>query len=94
MPLLSKGRRWQAPYKPFKRVKIGERMLILLERMVKGPLWGCRMCGNCMLQETSYICPMQCSKGARNGPCGGSTQGECYVDSSRPCIWRQRKDAP
>jgi methylenetetrahydrofolate reductase (NADPH) len=87
MPLLSKGRRWQSPYKPFKRVKLGERMLILLERMVKGPLWGCRMCGNCMLQETSYICPMQCSKGARNGPCGGSTPEACYVDDSRPCIW-------
>ena len=87
MPLLSKGRRWQSAYKPFKRVKLGERMLILLERMVKGPLWGCRMCGNCMLQETSYICPMQCSKGARNGPCGGSTPGACYVDDSRPCIW-------
>ena len=87
MPLLSKGRRWQSAYRPFKRVKIGERMLILLERMVKGPLWGCRMCGNCMLQETAYICPMQCSKGARNGPCGGSKPGECYVDDSRPCIW-------
>jgi len=87
MPLLSKGRRWQAAYKPFKRVKLKERMCIALERVVKGPLWGCRMCGNCMLQETSYICPMQCSKGARNGPCGGSTPDHCYVDESRPCIW-------
>ncbi|MBZ0278825.1 MAG: methylenetetrahydrofolate reductase C-terminal domain-containing protein, partial [Anaerolineae bacterium] len=26
-------------------------------------------------------------KGARNGPCGGSTSEHCYVDETRPCIW-------
>jgi methylenetetrahydrofolate reductase (NADPH) len=45
------------------------------------------MCGNCLLQETSFICPMECPKGARNGPCGGSTEEHCYVDETRPCIW-------
>jgi len=55
--------------------------------MVKGPLWGCRMCGNCLLQETAFICPMECPKGMRNGPCGGSTPERCYVDETRPCIW-------
>ena len=30
---------------------------------------------------------MECPKGARNGPCGGSTQAHCYVDPTRPCIW-------
>jgi methylenetetrahydrofolate reductase (NADPH) len=54
---------------------------------VKGPLWGCRMCGNCLLQETAFICPMECPKGMRNGPCGGSTSEQCYVDETRPCIW-------
>jgi methylenetetrahydrofolate reductase (NADPH) len=49
-------------------------------------MFGCRMCGNCLLQETAFICPMECSKGARNGPCGGSTE-ICYVDPTRPCIW-------
>jgi methylenetetrahydrofolate reductase (NADPH) len=45
------------------------------------------MCGNCLLQETAFICPMECPKGARNGPCGGSTEENCYVDETRPCIW-------
>jgi methylenetetrahydrofolate reductase (NADPH) len=45
------------------------------------------MCGNCLLQETAFICPMECPKGVRNGPCGGSTEAHCYVDESRPCIW-------
>jgi methylenetetrahydrofolate reductase (NADPH) len=30
---------------------------------------------------------MECPKGARNGPCGGSTSEKCYVDETRPCIW-------
>ncbi len=45
------------------------------------------MCGNCLLQETAFICPMECPKGMRNGPCGGSTAEKCYVDETRPCIW-------
>jgi len=62
-------------------------LLATVERMVKGPMFGCRMCGNCLLQETAFICPMECAKGARNGPCGGSTEEFCYVDETRPCIW-------
>ena len=62
-------------------------MLGLVERWIKGPLFGCRMCGNCLLQETAFICPMECPKGIRNGPCGGSTEDHCYVDETRPCIW-------
>jgi methylenetetrahydrofolate reductase (NADPH) len=30
---------------------------------------------------------MECPKGLRNGPCGGSTPEYCYVDKTRPCIW-------
>jgi len=30
---------------------------------------------------------MECPKGLRNGPCGGSTADRCYVDETRPCIW-------
>jgi methylenetetrahydrofolate reductase (NADPH) len=66
---------------------LGLRLLAMLERSTKGPLWGCRMCGNCLLQETAFICSMECPKGARNGPCGGSTSAHCYVDETRPCIW-------
>src|SRR6266540_1337249 len=86
MPGLTPGRRWQPAYSPFKKENFGDRALQVLEYSVKGPLFGCRMCGNCLLQETAYICPMECSKGARNGPCGGSTK-QCYVDTTRPCIW-------
>jgi methylenetetrahydrofolate reductase (NADPH) len=46
------------------------------------------MCGNCLLQETAFICPMECPKGMRNGPCGGITpEKNCYVDPTRRCIW-------
>ena len=45
------------------------------------------MCGNCLLQETAFICPMECPKGLRNGPCGGSTLEKCYVDETRKCVW-------
>lgn len=87
MPILTPGRRWQPPFSPFKRPPFRERMLISVEKLVKGPVWGCRMCGNCLLQETAFICPMECPKGLRNGPCGGSTPERCYVDETRPCIW-------
>jgi len=87
MPLLTPGRRWQPPFLPFKREPFGTRVLISIEKMVKGPLFGCRMCGNCLLQETAFICSMECPKGIRNGPCGGSTQEHCYVDETRPCMW-------
>lgn len=63
-------------------------MLGKVELMVKGPLFGCRMCGNCLLQETAFICPMECPKGMRNGPCGGITPDRmCYVDPTRKCVW-------
>jgi methylenetetrahydrofolate reductase (NADPH) len=87
MPGFTPGRRWQPPFYPFKKEPFGSRMLARVERMVKGPFWGCRMCGNCLLQETAFICSMECPKGARNGPCGGSTEAGCYVDDTRPCIW-------
>lgn len=87
MPIFTPGRRWQPPYLPFKKEKFGDRVLESVERITKGPMFGCRMCGNCLLQETAFICPMECPKGLRNGPCGGSTPERCYVDETRPCIW-------
>ena len=87
MPGFTPGRRWQPPFYPFGQVSTGGRLLAGLERAVKGPLFGCRMCGNCLLQETAFICSMECPKGLRNGPCGGSTEEHCYVDETRPCIW-------
>jgi methylenetetrahydrofolate reductase (NADPH) len=87
MSIFTPERRWQPPFYPFKRETFGRRVLAATERLVKGPLFGCRMCGNCLLQETAFICPMECPKGLRNGPCGGSTPDSCYVDKSRKCIW-------
>src|SRR5215212_6906541 len=87
MPIFTPGRRWQPAYSPFKKENFGDRALQVLEYSVKGPLFGCRMCGNCLLQETAFICPMECPKGLRNGPCGGSTSEYCYIDKTRPCIW-------
>src|SRR5690349_12283699 len=87
MPILTPGRRWQPTYYPFRHETFINRFLEEAELLVKGPLWGCRQCGNCLLQETAFICPMECPKGLRNGPCGGSTPEHCYVDETRPCIW-------
>lgn len=92
MPILTPGRRWQPPYSPFQNKPFAQRLLQGVEFAIKGPLFGCRMCGNCLLQETAFICPMECPKGARNGPCGGSTEEHCYVDETRPCIWYQIYD--
>jgi methylenetetrahydrofolate reductase (NADPH) len=92
MPMFTPGRRWQPPFLPFKRETLGNRALAAIERMVKGPMFGCRMCGNCLLQETAFICSMECPKGIRNGPCGGSTEEHCYVDETRPCMWYQIYD--
>lgn len=87
MPILTPSRRWQKAYYPFKKRSVPEKIEESIERAVKGVFWGCRMCGNCLLQETAFICPMACPKGLRNGPCGGSTPDHCCVDESRPCIW-------
>ncbi|MBM3123532.1 MAG: hypothetical protein FJZ87_00495 [Chloroflexi bacterium] len=87
MPIFTPGRRWQPAYSPFKKESFGNLLLENVEYAIKGPLFGCRMCGNCLLQETAFICPMECPKGLRNGPCGGSTPEHCYVDKTRPCIW-------
>ena len=88
MSVFTPSRRWQPAFYPFKKEKFGRRLLGKTELFVKGPLFGCRMCGNCLLQETAFICPMECPKGMRNGPCGGITPSmNCYIDETRKCIW-------
>lgn len=65
-----------------------ERILAWVERGSKGPLWGCRMCGQCILHSTGMTCPMTCPKNLRNGPCGGVLQdGNCEVEPHRKCTW-------
>ena len=64
------------------------RALIAVEKAVKVPLFGCRMCGQCILHETGLVCPMNCPKNLRNGPCGGVlVDGNCEVYPERPCVW-------
>ncbi|MBV8846012.1 MAG: methylenetetrahydrofolate reductase C-terminal domain-containing protein [Bryobacterales bacterium] len=57
------------------------------ELMFKQPVFGCQACGNCVLGEMEYVCPMTCPKNMRNGPCGGTFMGQCEVLPDRPCIW-------
>ncbi len=65
-----------------------EKPLAWLERQVKGALFDCQMCGNCLLDVTAMRCPTRCLKGLRNGPCGGvRPDGSCEVDSAVPCAW-------
>jgi methylenetetrahydrofolate reductase (NADPH) len=88
MSAIKPARRWQPAFFPFRKEKPGKRILAKTELLLKGPLFGCRMCGNCLLQETAFICPMECPKGMRNGPCGGITPDmRCYVDETRKCVW-------
>ena len=87
MPGFTPARRWQKSYLPFKNRTAAQKIEEALESTLKGAFFGCRMCGNCLLQETCLICPMECPKGLRNGPCGGSSPEHCYVDETRPCVW-------
>ncbi len=81
-------RRFRAPFLPVRRPSShAERVLVTLERAIKGWLFACSMCGNCLLQETAFICPLRCPKGLRNGPCGSGSMERCCVDPDRPCVW-------
>jgi methylenetetrahydrofolate reductase (NADPH) len=86
MPVFS-PRRFQPPYYPLHRDGWATRAFTAVERSIKGALFGCRMCGNCILQETAFVCPMTCPMGLRNGLCGGASPEHCAVDPSRPCTW-------
>ena len=58
------------------------------EKIVKGFLFDCQMCGNCVLSSTGMACPMNCPKTLRNGPCGGvRANGNCEVKPEMKCVW-------
>lgn len=59
-----------------------------VEKAVKGSLFDCRMCGQCILSDTGMSCPMNCPKQLRNGPCGGvRANGHCEVKPEMVCVW-------
>ena len=65
-----------------------ERPVAAVERGVKGLLFDCRMCGQCILSSTGMSCPMNCPKNLRNGPCGGvRADGNCEVRPEMKCVW-------
>ena len=48
----------------------------------------CTQCGTCVLGETGGICPVtSCHKGLVNGPCGGTNNGKCEIDTKKDCAW-------
>jgi methylenetetrahydrofolate reductase (NADPH) len=81
--------RYQAPFRPVRRddLTLPLKAFTAGEKVFKSTLFSCRMCGNCLLQETMFACPMTCPKGLRNGLCGGASAEHCEVDPSRPCTW-------
>ena len=57
------------------------------EHTTKMAAFDCRDCGDCSLPDIAYLCPeSQCVKNQRNGPCGGTRQGQCEV-GEKECIW-------
>lgn len=58
------------------------------EKIIKEVLFACRMCGDCTLSESTYLCPQSgCPKKLVNGPCGGSRNMACEVFPDRFCFY-------
>jgi len=65
-----------------------ERFFVWFERITKGPMFHCHTCGQCVLHSTGMMCPMECPKNLRNGPCGGvRSNGHCEVKPEMKCVW-------
>jgi hypothetical protein len=65
-----------------------ERPMAKFEKWIKGFMFDCQMCGQCVLSSTGMSCPMNCPKQLRNGPCGGvRPDGNCEVKPNMRCVW-------
>ncbi len=74
----------------WRRTRKGDGVSVVarVEHAVKKPIWGCQMCGQCVLHSTGLTCPMTCPKTLRNGPCGGvRPNGNCEVKPEMRCVW-------
>jgi methylenetetrahydrofolate reductase (NADPH) len=85
--------------------KLGERLTSRAKDPTQGPGWmramehagksvlfDCRDCGDCSLPDIAFLCPESaCAKNQRNGPCGGTRDGQCEVGDF-PCIWSRAYD--
>lgn len=70
-----------------------EKPVAAVEKVVKGFLFDCQMCGQCALSATGMSCSMNCPKNLRNGPCGGvRANGNCEVKSEMRCVWLEAYD--
>lgn len=71
--------------------KLGKRRLVAIkyiEQPAKRYLFDSQSCGQCILPHTGMICPMNCPKAMRNGPCGGVRRdGKCEVKADMECVW-------
>ena len=53
----------------------------------------CQSCGNCLVHNFGGLCPIaRCSKSLMNGPCGGSANGRCEINSETDCVWQMIYD--
>jgi hypothetical protein len=74
----------------FRRIGYGrvDKPAAAIEKVVKGFLFDSQMCGSCTLSSTGMVCPMNCPKSMRNGPCGGvRANGNCEIKPEMKCVW-------
>jgi len=75
-----------------KEDRLVARALHVLEHASKAVGFHCKDCGDCSLPDCAYLCPRGCcSKGSRNGPCGGSFNGRCEL-ADKDCLWTRAYD--
>ncbi|RUM38482.1 MAG: hypothetical protein DSY58_02120 [Desulfobulbus sp.] len=68
--------------------RLSRSFLTVAERIIKDILFSCRMCGDCTLSDSTYLCPQSgCPKKLVNGPCGGSNNSRCEVFPDRRCFY-------
>ena len=71
-----------------KKRLLTEKIFVATEKVSKGLLFNCQMCGQCILHSTGMICPMNCPKNLRNGPCGCvRNNGNCEIKPEMRCVW-------